>query len=681
MSPQRTAERGAWLWGSVLLVALVLAVFGAAIQFGFLAYDDDAHVWADQYIYPLSAQKLAYFWRYPFDKSPVPGLPGDYNGIAWPHQLIYTPVSFTVLALLAKFAAGSGPLYQANSLQSWPFHSLNILLHALNAVLLFALLRRWCSTPAAWLGAALFAIHPLQVEPVVWVTGLNNELSLAWGLGALLLYLPRGETKFGPRYVASGLCFAIALLCKPSVSVLAPIALLLEWRFNGGSWRSALARVAPWLVLAVLCVLVNSRLRTSNDVAQAVAWPLRPFVVGDALTFYTAKVLLPYPLVVDYGRKPQWVMENWWGYLTGLPTLALLAFLSWQALRKRTPGWTGLWTAYLCFLLALVPTSGLVPYYFQSVSTVADRYVYVGFIGIGLAVALGWETLERRMPVVRPRQIAAGAVLLTAGALAFFQVLTWRNDVTLWQNTLRHSPRSWLARLALADDAGTRGDWPRAVELLSEARRYYPTDWLIELRLADALRAAGRKTEALESYKRAIQRYTGEPRARLHYGQLLEESGDFSAAAQQYYMGTEIQPSNGELLGSLGTVLVKLGQYERAQSYLSQALEHGYSAYRYHLALGIAAGRQGNLPAAAEELRSALREDPNGWEAHFNLGQALVMLRQPGEARQHLSAAHQLQPQSAKILEALARVERDQGNAAQAAEHERQARALAAKSP
>jgi Flp pilus assembly protein TadD len=217
------------------------------------------------------------------------------------------------------------------------------------------------------------------------------------------------------------------------------------------------------------------------------------------------------------------------------------------------------------------------------------------------------------------------------------------------------------------------------VELLKDARPYYPGDWLIELRYADALRAVGHKAEALDAYKRAILKNTGDPMARLHYGQLLEETGDLTAARDQYYQGTKIQPANGELLGSLGTVLVKLGQYADAQLYLAEASAHGYSAYRYHLALGILAGRQGKLQEAAGEFASAVQEDPNGWEAQFNLGQALLMLQQPDEARGHLLTAHQLRPQSVAILETLARLERGQSHTAKAAEYERQARALGQK--
>ena len=331
----------------LLVLALTFAAFSEVGGFGFVSWDDELHVTENPWLHPVTPAHVWHFWRM------------SYQGL-------YIPLSYTVYALLALLARD--PTTQA--LNPHVFHVANLILHLANVLLVFALLKQ--SVPNIWAasaGALLFGVHPLQGESVAWVSELRGLLSGMFALLALGQYLEFAESRAWGCFAVATAAFGLALLAKPSAVAVPLLALALTIWGLGLPWKRCVPPLALWAAMALGCVLAN---RTVQSVSPQLFLPLwqRFFVAGDALAFYLAHLAWPARLGIDYGRSPFVVLAHPWGYWTWLVP-ALLGACLWAGRRR----WPLLLTSGALFLLALLPTLGLVPFAFQLASTVADRYV------------------------------------------------------------------------------------------------------------------------------------------------------------------------------------------------------------------------------------------------------------------------------------------------------------------
>ena len=278
-------------------------VFAAAVAHP-LAWDDHIHLRDNPHLNPPTWAGLRALWAGPFED-------------------LYSPLVYTVWAALAALARGADGVFSP-----WPFHALCLAFHALNALLVFFLARRLVQDPrAAAAGAALFALHPLQVEPVVWASGLKDVLCGTFALGALLMLVRAGdETTLRRRAMFAGatVLYTLALLTKPAAVALPVVALGLERLALQRSRARVLTTFAVWALLALPMVWVTSRAQPLT--AEGFESPLlgRPVVALDALGFYLGKLLLPVPLTIDYGRTPLGVLANRTTILTVTFALAAL---------------------------------------------------------------------------------------------------------------------------------------------------------------------------------------------------------------------------------------------------------------------------------------------------------------------------------------------------------------------
>ena len=538
--PEDDARRP-WLLG-LLLVLATCAVFGGILQSGFVRWDDDMHVYANPGLHPVSAGSLARFWTAPY-------------------QNLYVPLSYSLYAALASVAHLPHPMPTTDGLtidlDPRVFHAAGLALHVSNVLLVFALLRRllprlsraapsvtdWSSCA----GALLFAVHPVQVESVAWISEMRGLLAGLFSLGGLLLYVGHAEGEAGRNrrtYALATLCFVLALLSKPSAVAVPLLAVCLEalvLRRPAQNWRLPLA---AWGGIALVFLgLTHAAQPVTVDIVTA-GWT-RPFVAGDALLFYVGKFLWPARLGMDYGRSPVWLVAQTLFLVPGLAALALGVGV-WLA-RRRAPA---LAASVGLFAAALLPTLGLTPFAFQVYSTVADRYLYLAVLGPALGLAWGLT----RLPALPrpPLRLAARAVC--AGVLAGFaltahaQVRSWHDSIALFTQALAVNPQSWGACNnlgAVALDLGRPGD---ALPLLGEAVRLRPgyaeayanrglawlelnqpvpaeTDFRAALGakpdyanactgLGDALMAQGRAAEAARSFRQALALHPDAPRVR-----------------------------------------------------------------------------------------------------------------------------------------------------------------------
>ena len=446
----KTNPRGipVWAWGA-MVVLLVLIVFLPAVQFPFFPFwDDDIHVHANPHLAHLSWSSVGALW-------------------AGPWQQLYIPLAYSVWAGLAALSRWAGGLPVADgALNAAWFHGANVVMHAVAAVLAFALLRRVVEkffpqaaageiVIAAPLGALFFAMHPLQVEPVAWISGLRDVLGGCLGIASLVV-LFAGERPTVPRALGATLLFVASLAAKPAGVALPLVALVLAFVPFRWPARRILAVLGSWLVVGALWVLLTSRAQRAAELATGLVpvW-MRPLVAGDALGFYLVKTVVPFGLAADYGRSPDVVLSAgwiWWMWL-GPAALAAVLFLVKPLRLYLVP--------FFIFAAALLPTLGLVPFNFQLVSTVADRYAYFALLGPALALAMIVVQAERGWVTALAAAWVAGLLWLSVERLPL-----WSEDLKLFAATLGTNPRSWKAMHNYASALDDRGRTAEGEQLM-----------------------------------------------------------------------------------------------------------------------------------------------------------------------------------------------------------------------
>jgi hypothetical protein len=346
--PHGSTEPG-MLTGALVLGALGLFVYWPALNGGFI-FDDEVLLSRSELI--RAADGLYRFW---FTTEA--------------HD--YWPVTNTSLWLE----------WRLWGLDPTGYHWTNLLLHIANAILAWRLLRT-VGVAGAFLGAALFLVHPVNVESVAWIAQRKNTLSMFFFLLSALTYERAGDRR--GLYVTSVGLFVLAMLSKGSVVVLPPLLLLVAWWSRGGVSRHDLLRTAPFFLIGVVLTVVNIWFQAEGDATRDVTWIQRTLGAGAVLWFYWVKAVLPVGLSFVY---PQWHIDatsvRWW-----LPLAAAAAVTGWLLWNYRAPRLRPFLFAWLFVAVALVPVMGFTDVYFMKFSLVADHYQYIAVLGVcGLAGA------------------------------------------------------------------------------------------------------------------------------------------------------------------------------------------------------------------------------------------------------------------------------------------------------
>ncbi|MGO8671014.1 MAG: tetratricopeptide repeat protein [Capsulimonadaceae bacterium] len=429
----------------LILIAAALAVVTIGLYwpvhtFGFMPSDDELNIQTNPYFHPLTWSNVAYFWNHPFGA-------------------LYIPVSYTVYAFVCLFAHGPHDYLPG------PFHVANLVIHVMNTLLVYAILLRL--VPKAWaagLGAALFAVHPVQVGSVAWITETRGLVSALFSLLAILGYVyyaqsaqkaaSRPAAKYASRaaqrlrsrtepkslnldlvwLVGSTACFILALLSKPSaVSVPIMAAAIDLWLVRRQPMDVA-KLAGPWAILALVIIGVTGSAQPVETFLQLPLWQ-RPVVMCFTLAFYTAKVLVPSNLAFDYADSSPYVVTHPWCYWAALAGVVLIALLAWLGRR-----WPWVWACAAIFAAVILPVSGLAPFMYQAISTVADRYIYLAMLAPALALAI----VLAQWPRV-PAIATAGCVVVVYGIVAAVDLPYWHDEVRLLTRTTQVTPRSWFA--------------------------------------------------------------------------------------------------------------------------------------------------------------------------------------------------------------------------------------------
>ena len=573
---------------ALTLVLITAAVFAEVRCMEFVDWDDHINVFDNPFLNPVTTEGLVHFWKAPYFTS-------------------YIPVTRTVWAALAHFARVP-PDAKGISLDPAYFHVANLVVHVLNVLLVFAILRMLVRTdwPAA-AGAALFALHPVQVEPVAWVTGMKDLLGGMFALIALQQYLAYAaatrddpEARRRVHYAVAIVAFALGVLSKHTIVALPLMAWALDRWALGREARECTWALAGWLPVAVAGIAVAKLTQGTNPEA-ALIW-VRCLAAGDALAFYLWKLLVPVRLGLNYGRTPEHVMAHAWGYLTWLVPCALGA-LVW--LKRRS--WPVILASAAVFIAGLLPLLGLVPFRFQQYSTVADRYLYLAMLGPALALA--WA-LSR----VNSKAVAGVCVagLVTLACLSVFQSLHWYNTLTLFAHTLEVNPRSAVFHNAIGV----------------------------------ALAAHGRPQQSYLHYQAALKLDPNLADAHYNLGMGLFSAGEPEQAIEHYEQALRLKP-DADTYYNMGMALAALDRDQEAASHFREALRLKPWAWDAHTALAQVLHRQGKDAEAEAHYLEAIRIRPDFAEAHYGLGELYTDTGRTEEAAKALAVADALRSGSA----------------------------------
>jgi protein O-mannosyl-transferase len=520
-----------WLWGLLLAVATVL-VYQKAWQAGFI-WDDDLYVTQNDLL--TTADGLRRIW-FSLDS---------------PSQ--YFPLTYTSFRLE----------YALWGLHPAGYHWVNILLHAVNALLVWRLLQA-LRVPGAWLAAALFALHPVQVESVAWISERKNVLMGCFFLLALLAWTRFVEvsSRQNWRYYWLALAFyALALFSKTTACTLPAALLLILWlKKKRIDWRS-LAQIAPFVVLGIGMGLVTLWWERYHQgtlgEAFGIGLPERFLVASRALWFYAGKLLWPANLVFSY---PRWSVSavNPIDYIWLLVTAAgaTLIYLARHRLGR------GPEVAALYFAATLAPVLGFIMLYTFRYSFVADHYQYLASIGPLALVAAGITRAFDRAG--KKRWLLEGA--LCAVLLALLGLLSWRQSAmysdwdTLWATTVSRNPNSWMAHNNRAIGLARKGAFPEAITHFEKALELNPNHGEAHYNLANALLQVDREEEAIAHYERALQINPRHARAHYNLAIVLVHQQRPEEAIVHFNKVLEINPTDAAAHEKLANVLRQLGR-------------------------------------------------------------------------------------------------------------------------
>ncbi len=584
------ADRLGALWAkggdlppTLLIGVLALVAYATALGGGYI-WDDDAYLTANPLLFDLDGLRRIWFTA----EAPQ-----------------YYPIVFSTFWLERKIWG----------LDPSGYHLVNVILHISNAVLLWRLLR-YMGVPGAWLAGAIFAVHPVHVESVAWITERKNVLSGLFYLLALRQYLvfesgPRqGLWKNPNRYAGVVALFVCALLSK-SVTASLPAAILIVLWYQGRKFNGrVIVRLIPLFVIGAAAGLFTAWLEVNKVGASGGSWDLnvleRFMLAGQVMWFYLWKLFWPADLIFSY---PRWTMaaDVPLQYL-GLIGVGAAAFALWW--------WRKAWgrgpaAAALFFLVTLGPVLGFLNVYPMLFSWVADHFQYLASAGpIALAAGTAAWVWREKAGAAKWGFPAAAAVLIALGALTWQQGWIYESEETLWRDTIRKNPESWMAHN----------------------------------NLGGVLARRGQVRDALRHYRKSLQNRKYKEIALNNIGNQLFRLGRISEAVDHYRRAIALNPKYVKPRAGLGRALAESGTVEEGIKELKEALrvQPGFPAA--HNNLGLALTKKGQIKEAESEFLKAIKGDPTLAEARFNFALSLVQAKRYGRAIKVLREGVRLTP-------------------------------------
>jgi tetratricopeptide (TPR) repeat protein len=629
-----------WLL-AVLLALLTIALYWPAMHHDFVNYDDDVYVTSNVQVQKgLTLENVRWAFINPVD--------GNWHPVTMlSHELDC----------------------QLYGLKPWGHHLTDILLHALNTVLVFLLLQ--LMTGARWrsaLVAALFGAHPLHVESVAWVAERKDVLSTFFGLLALIFYVrhvqksevksQKSESNFlisspflrSPFYWLSLFFFALGLMSKPMLVTWPCVMLLLDYwplrrisdlRFPISDWKRLLLEKVPFFLFSaaasVVTFLVQKR---GGAVMTTQAFPMGSRVENALISYgrYLEKLFWPTDLAILYPHVAHWPLMAVAASVLLLYGMTALFFRG----RKRYPF---LLMGWLWFLGTLVPVIGLVQVGEQSM---ADRYTYIPSLGVLVLVVWGAHELTKRWQHQETTLALAGsAAIVLCLAVTHKQLGYWQDSEALFQHTLKVTENNELAHnnlgLALLD----KGQTDEAISQFQEAIRLNPDAAEIHENLGGALLKRNQDGEAINEFQEGVRLKPASAVAHNDLGNAFFSNGQTDEAMEQFQEAVRLAPDYADARVNLGVAFLRKGQTDEAKSQFEEAIRLRPNDANAHLNLGIALAKKGQVDEAISQFQQTILLKPDDADAHAALGNALFGQGRTSEALGQFQEAIRVSPDDA----------------------------------
>jgi tetratricopeptide (TPR) repeat protein len=591
------------LWAGFIAVAAVIA-FGPALHGGWL-WDDDVYVTNNLLLTAPDGLRRIWF------------------SLDSPSQ--YFPLTYTTFLVERLFWG----------LDTFGYHAVNLLLHVANAYLVWLVLAA-LEVPGAWLAAGIFALHPVQVESVAWITERKNVLSgffFLLSLRAWIKTLDPAEKLPDRAYAASFAYYLLALFAKTTACTLPAALVIAAWMKGARFDRKRVLQLASYLAggvgMGVITIWWEKHQQGTQGASFSLTHLQAVLVSARALWFYAGKLVWPVGLSFSYPRwdpRPDaWTQWLWPGALAVLG--GALAWL-WRRGRPQAA------YAFLFFAATLSPLLGFIPLFTFRYTYVADHYQYMACAALialfSAAVAVKFWPEDAKTPRFHPAVLVLFAVLV---ALTAKRSAAFGDAEALWRDTIAASPDSWMAYDNLGCVLMDKGQLAESEADLRKSVALKPDEYRTRYNLGNLLVKAGRKEEALASYGEALR----------------------------------LEPDHIKSLFASAGLLVELGRDDEAAAFYRRGLGVDKTRADGHVALGILLSRQGNTEQAAEEYRQAIAYNPRNGNAHNNLANIYLKLNRVDDAVAEYHAALEISPGFAAAHFNLGVALQRQGNAAAAA--------------
>jgi protein O-mannosyl-transferase len=555
---------------------------------------------------------------------------------------------------------------QLFGLRSGLHHLTNVLLHLCSTLLLFALLKRMTgSRGRSAFVACLFALHPLHVESVAWITQRRDVLGAVFWFLTIWEYLRYIARPNPGRYLLLLIPFCLGLLADPTIITLPIVLVLLDlWPLRRIRWEGSAGKETRGFRLEheakpVSAILLEKALLFELAAAAGIAWFVfsRPeggvmpqdwipigTRMGTALISYVtylAQLFWPVQLAVYYPTALP--LPAWWIPGAGL-AVAGISF----AVLSRIRSLPYLAVGWLWYLVTLAPVFGLVR---LGMEARADRYTYIPLIGIFILLSWGVADALRRWPRTIP--VLAGlatAACAVSMVLAWHQVQVWRTSETLFRHALSVTTGNYVAHYGLGEVLRDQGRLDEAVPAYLGAIDSAPKDAKAYGGLADVLLRQGRNDDAVTLYREAVRLNPNAVEQRISLGIALIRAGKAGDSIAQLLETVKISPNSAVAHYNLGRAYAETGQTKEAAAQFAEAVRLQPGNAEAHYNLGSALAGQGKMNEAVAEFETAVRLKPDYASAHNNLGSALANLGRIDEAVAHFSEAVRLTPGSEEAM-------------------------------
>ncbi|HUB87482.1 MAG TPA: tetratricopeptide repeat protein [Verrucomicrobiae bacterium] len=535
-------------------------------------------------------------------------------------------------------------------------HFTSILIHALNAVLVFLVFKRMTGTlRRSFFLAGIFALHPLRVESVAWVAERKDVLSALFWLLTMWAYLRFVEefkihnSKSKMFYALALLLFALALMSKPMAVTLPFVLLLLDYwplqRFNvqGSEFRigNAVLEKIPFFIFAIAASLVTFLAQSASN-ATSIGLPFAARAENALVSYcrYLGKVFCPVDLAFFYPHPGFWPV----GVVVASAILLLGISIFVLAFGREHPylpvGW--FW-----FLGTLVPVVGLVQ---AGAQAIADRFTYIPSIGVLVILIWGVIELAQRWRFqLFPLAFAAAAAMVVCIFLTRQQIGYWKNSETLCEHALAVTKNNYVAHFCLGVAFEEQNRTADAIAEYRAAIAIQPDYAPAHNDLGAALGGIGRLDEALDEFAKALKCESDTAQTHFGMGVVFGREGQMQNAISEFQMATKLEPDWPEAHYNLGIALEADGQAEQAVGELQTAVRLEPDSAKFRFNLGNALAQLNRQPEAIEQFQKSLALDPSSVECRVNLATALARSGRLDEAIAQFREALKLKPDAAEI--------------------------------